>query len=393
MARDGVAVDPRVAAAVFAKAAGEPVNVTQLCREAGLSPKTFYKYLARYRAVGLAGFFPLSRRPHRSPAQIPGWLEEEIVRARKALADEGWDIGAISVRYRLLETLPASVVPSRATVHRILVRRGQIVPQPRKRPRCAGMRFVRSKANELWQMDGFETRLADGTTVVVLQIIDDHSRLDVADRAAVSENARDAWAAVTTGAARYGFPAEFLTDNGTAFNSSRRGITTALEANLRVVGVTPFPSSVRRPQTCGKNERSHATARQWLAARPAPNTLTELQDLLDAYRDGYNQRRHQGLDGLTPQQAFDLAEKAGPAHQPLPAVPVVTNPTVSPRGAIGVDGTEIGLGRGHSGKTVTAFRTGNDVAVFDRNQLIRTLTIDRNRRYQPHTPTTSGQQP
>jgi hypothetical protein len=366
------------------------VNVTRVCREVGLSPKTFYKYLGRYRAVGVAGFFPLSRRPRRSPGQTPGWLEEGIVRARKALADEGWDSGAVSVRYRLLESLPASVVPSRATVHRILVRRGQIVAQPRKRPRRVGVRFVRSRANELWQMDGFETRLADGATVVVLQIIDDHSRLDVADRAAVSENAADAWAAVSTGAARYGFPAEFLTDNATAFNASRRGITTALEANLRAVGVKPFPSSVRRPQTCGKNERSHGTVRQWLAARPAPNTLAELQDLLDVYRAGYNQRRHQGLDGLTPQQAFDLAEKAGPADQALPAVPVVTNPTVSPRGAIGVDGSEIGLGRGHRGKTVTAFRTGDDVAVFDRDRLIRTLTIDRHRRYQPqpHTPTT-----
>jgi hypothetical protein len=385
MTRDGVAVDPKVAKAVFDKAAGVPVNVTQVCREAGLSTKSFYKYLARYQVMGLEGFFPLSRRPHHSPNQTPTWVEDAVVAARKAQADEGWDIGATSVRYRLLRTLPASVVPSRATIHRIFVRRGQVVPQPKKKPRSACIRFVRSRANELWQMDGFETYLADGTKVVVLQILDDHSRLDLVDHAAVSENAADAWIAVTTAAARYGFPAEFLTDNSTAFNASRRGITSALEANLRAVGVRPFPSSVRRPQTCGKNERSHATVQQWLAAHPAPADLGQLQALLDDYRDGYNQRRHQGLDGLTPQQAFDLADKARPAHQALPAVPVVTNPTVSPRGAIGVDGTEIGLGRRYRGNTVTVFRTGNDVAVFNGNQLIRTLTLDRSRRYQPRT--------
>jgi hypothetical protein len=385
MARDGVAVDPRVAAAVFAKAAGEPVNVAQVCREVGLSTKSFYKYLARFKVRGLEGFFPLSRRPHHHPGQTPAWVEDEIVAARKALTDEGWDCGAISVRYRLLERLEASVVPARATIHRILVRRGQIVPQPRKRPRSVCRRFARSKANELWQMDGFETGLADQTTAVVLQISDDHSRLDLADYAAVSENADGAWAAVTIAAARYGWPAEFLTDNGTAFNSSRRGITTTLEANLRAVGVHPFPSSVQHPQTCGKNERGHATCQRWLAARPAPTDLAELQHLLDQYRAGYNQRRHQGLNGLTPQQAFDLAEKAGPASQALPAMPVVTNPVVSPRGAIGVDGTEIGLGRTHHGHTVTVFRTGDHVAVFHHNHLIRTLTLDRTRRYQPRT--------
>jgi AcrR family transcriptional regulator len=385
MTRDGVAVDPRVAAAVFDKAGGRQVNVTQVCRAAGISTKTFYKYVARFEVMGLEGFFPLSRRPHRSPHQTPAWMEDQIVAARKAQADEGWDIGAISVRYRLLKTFDESVVPSRATIHRILHKRGQIVPQPKKAPRSACTRFVRSKANELWQMDGFETPLADGTKAVVLQILDDHSRLDLADHAAVSENAHDAWIAVTTAAHRYGFPAEFLTDNATAFNASRRGITNQLETNLRAIGVRPFPSSVRRPQTCGKNERSHATAQQWLASRPAPSTLAELQQLLDHYRDGYNQRRHQGLSGLTPQQAFDLAEKAGPAHQALPAVPIVTNPTVSPRGAIGVDGTEIGLGRRYRGNTVTVFRTGNNIAVFNHNQLIRTLTLDRTHRYQPRT--------
>jgi hypothetical protein len=276
-----------------------------------------------------------------------------------------------------------AVVPSRATIHRILVRRGMVVPQPKKRPRQPSRRFARSRANELWQLDGWEHQLADGTTVVVLSLIDDHSRLDLADYAAVSENGADAWKTVTLAIARYGVPAELVSDNGTAFNGRRRGYTAALETNLRALGVKPFPSSVAHPQTCGKNERSHRTAQQWLAARPPAATLQELQALLDEYRAAYNNRRHQGLDGLTPQQKFDLAEKAGPAGQPLTAPPIVSNSKVSPRGAIGVDNTEIGLGRRYAGATVTVFRTGDEVTVFHRNHLVRNLTIDRSRRYQP----------
>ncbi|MDX6236354.1 MAG: hypothetical protein QOG10_1169 [Kribbellaceae bacterium] len=67
----GATVDPKSAAAVFAKAAGEPVNVTLLCRGVGLSPKTFYRYLARYQAMGVAGFFSLSRHPPPHASTLP----------------------------------------------------------------------------------------------------------------------------------------------------------------------------------------------------------------------------------------------------------------------------------------------------------------------------------
>jgi hypothetical protein len=386
MGRDGVSVDAVVVAAVVAKARGERVNVAEVCRERGLSRNSFYKYLERFESVGLEGFFPRSRRPHRSPRLTLAVVEDEVVRLRKVLAEGGWDCGAQSIWYALDSACDRmAAVPSRATIHRILVRRGMVVPQPRKRPRAVPRRFVRSRANELWQLDGWQCALSDGTVVVVLSVVDDHSRLDLVDHAAVSENAADAWTAVTIAITRYGPPAELVSDNGTAFNGRRRGYTTALETNLRALGVRPFPSSVAHPQTCGKNERSHATAQQWLAARPPAATLTELQALLDHYRAGYNNRRHQGLNGLTPQQAFDLAEKTGPAGQPLTAPPIVSNSKVSPRGAIGVDNTEIGLGRRYAGITVTVFRTGDHVTVFHGNQHIRDLTIDRTRHFQPLT--------
>jgi transposase InsO family protein len=387
MSKDEVPVDPVVAAAVFAKARGDAVNVARVCRERGLSPRTFYKYLARFKVVGLPGLFPVSRRPHHSPGRTSAEVEELIVRARKELAEAGWDHGATSIRYRLLDIVnDASTVPARSTIHRILVCRGLVVPQPAKRPKRIFRRFVRSRANELWQLDGWQYVLADATVVTVISLIDDHSRLDLADYAAVSENGGDAWKAVLLAISRYGPPAELVSDNGGAFTGKRRGFTTPLETNLRALGVHQFSSSVSHPQTCGKNERSHATARRWLAAQtPQPATLAELQHLLDHYRTGYNHRHHQGLNGLTPQQAYDLAEKTGPTGQPLTALPVLSNPKVSPRGAIGVDNTEIGLGRRYAGLTVTVFRTGDHVAVFHNNHLIRDLTIDRTRRYQPLT--------
>jgi hypothetical protein len=141
---------------------------------------------------------------------------------------------------------------------------------------------------------------------------------------------------------------------------------------------------VRHPQTCGKNERVHKTLLRWLNRRPRADDLDQLQTLLDSYRDWYNhRRRHQSLNGLTPQQRWDLADKTRPDGTPIPAPPLITYPTISPRGAIGVDGHEIALAKHWAGATATVFRTGDHVTIFVGPHMVRTLELDRTRRYQP----------
>jgi hypothetical protein len=245
----------------------------------------------------------------------------------------------------------------------------------------------------MWQMDSFDYLLASGLTVAVIQIEDDYSRLDLADRAAVSENAADVWTAVQTAIASYGLPRLMLTDNASAFNGHRRGFTTDLEARLRALGVTPISSTPRHPQTCGKNERGHETAQKWLAKRPPAAHLPQLQSLLDAYREYYNNRRHQGIGGLTPQQRWDLRDKIQPDGTPIAPPPLITRPTVSPRGAVGVDGHEIAVGKRHAGAAATVFRTGDHVTIFIGAIHIRTLNIDRRHRYQPSGITPTGRPP
>lgn len=390
MVKDGVAVDALLAGLVARVAEGQRVNVTAECAALGVSRQTFYKYLARYRVEGVPGLFVRSRRPVRTRPMVAPAVEDGIVLGRKRLFEAGLDIGAVSVRWWLLDHpeqwwdgAGSPAVPSRATVHRVLVRRGLITPMPSRRPRRVHRSFARKLANELWQMDGYEVRLADRSTVVVIEILDDHSRLNLACHAAASETGDAAWRAFTTAAASYGLPAQLLTDNGTGFSGRRRGWTSMLEAAIAQLGVAAITCTVRHPQTCGKVERSHATARRWLARQPQPRSLQDLQTLLDTYRHVYNNRRHQALNGLTPTQAWAIAEHSGPAGEPLPAPLRVTHPTVSTSGCIRVDGTEIGLGRRHAHGTTSVFRTGDEATIFINGRYTRTLTIDRNRRYQP----------
>jgi hypothetical protein len=388
MARDGVAVDARLAGAVARFVGGEPMNVTAECASIGVSPKTFYKYVARFRAEGVEGFFPRSRRPQRSPTQIAPDVADAIVRARKELAEHGLDHGATSIGWWLEDHRDRwdglkVQVPARATINRVLDDRGQLASRPRRRPRRSFRRFTRTHRNELWQMDGFEHRLADGTKVVIIEVIDDHTRMLVACHAGPSESSQVVWAAFTAAADDYGLPQDLLTDNGTAFNGSRRGFTTHLEAACRELGVNTISSSVRHPQTCGKVERQHDTTQRWLGAQPDADDLAELNTQLVTWRRIYRDRRHQELDGLTPNQAWQLAPASGPNGSPLAHRLHVTTVPVTTSGCIEVDGTEIGIGRKHKHHTATVFRIGDHVSIFIDRAFIRELDIDRSRRYQP----------
>jgi transposase InsO family protein len=362
------------------------MNVRSVCAELAISPKTFYKYVARFDREGVDGFYPRSRRPRRSPSLTTAGVEDVVALARKSLIDAGLDGGADSILFWLQDhpgQLPAeATAPSRSTVNRVLARRGLLVAVPQRRPRSRPRRFEAAHPNGRWQMDGYEVALSDGGTATVLHILDDCSRLDIASVAAVSENGRDVWDAFTRAGAEYGLPQVLLTDNGSAFSGRRRGWTSALETNLIALGVKPVTSSFASPGTCGKVERAHKTARTWLAKQPHPATIAELQALLDTYRHVYNTtRRKKHLGGLTPDQRYRLGPKDGPTGTITPPLRVLTA-TISTNGCVSVDGVLIGVGKRHRNQPATVFAQGDRLTIFTSNHLIAELTLDRTRKYQ-----------
>eukprot|EP01032_Pedospumella_encystans_P033858 gene33858-38264_t len=193
MARDGVPVSPEFAALVVRYVEGERFNVRRQCALVGCSTTKFYKYAGRFSTLGVEGLYPDSRRPLTSPGAISAEVEDLVVRARKELVEDGWDEGADSIWFVLDDLCrtaaadhrsrdprrarreilsgaqwPAgAAVPSRATINRILTRRGQVVAVPQRRPRAATRRFEADQPNTRWQMDGFEVALIDGTPVCI----------------------------------------------------------------------------------------------------------------------------------------------------------------------------------------------------------------------------------
>lgn len=372
-----------VMAAVEEVDAGVKVNVTSLSAGLGIAPKTFYKWANRYRAEGVDGLAERSRRPHRSPRQVSPAVEDAVVEMRKRLLELGADAGAGTIRWHLGDE-GASRPPSEATIHRILVRRGQVVPQPHKRPKLSWRRFEASAPNERWQIDATDWSLADGTTVEIINVIDDHSRLAVACIAVPTTTSRLAWEAFSLGAARYGTPAGCLSDNGLAFSGKLRGFEVYFEAQLRVAGVRTSTAAPFHPQTCGKVERFQQTEKKWLSVRSAAD-LAELQDHLDGFRDYYNlERPHRGIGGRTPQQRWEASPVARAAREALPPPQRWATTQVNKVGTVAAGhALTIGVGVDYTGKTAHIRIAGNHAWVIIDGHLARELDIDPTRPYQP----------
>ena len=173
------------------------------------------KQAALFRAGGYEALAPMSTAPHRHPTQLDVALENEIVALRKHLDEEGFDAGPLTIQYHLRQHHGSST--GRSTIHRALVRRRFVVPQPQKRPRQSWVRFEAHLPNETWQADMTHWSLADGTGVEILDFVDDYSRMVTVAVVLPVTNAADVVAAFYQGAGRFGFPASMLTDNGCIF--------------------------------------------------------------------------------------------------------------------------------------------------------------------------------
>ncbi|MGC5168992.1 DDE-type integrase/transposase/recombinase [Luteimicrobium sp. DT211] len=356
--------------------------VSAFCVEHQISRSVFYKIqaLAREHGPG-AVVVPGSRAPATSPGRVGREGVDQALAVRADLARRGLDHGPLSVIDQMRRA--GLHAPSRATLARYFRAEGVVVPDPRKRPRAANRRFVHPAPNCMWQIDAFDWTLADGSPATVFQVIDDHSRRILASLAARGETSANAIEVVGLAIDRFGVPLRFLSDNGAAFNPTRRGHTGALVELLRSLGVVPLTGKPGKPTTQGKNERVHKTTIKFLNARPAAATITELQAQLDTHDEHYNVRRgHQSLGMATPVEAWNATPVAGPpplpVNPPLPVPPVPSRPlplartaivpspvttTVTSAGRAQAHGTEFHVGKPHAGTEVTITYTARTVTI------------------------------
>jgi transposase InsO family protein len=360
---------------VLLEAARSGETVTEVCRRHGISRKTYYAYLKRFRSEGVEGLEPRSRQPINQPQRMDAVVEETLCLLRKD--HPKW--GARRIRAEL--TRRGIKPPAVSSIHRALVRNNLVAVRP-SRPRPATQRFERASPNELWQIDATRLLLADETEVWVMDMLDDHARFCLAARVGKGPTGAAAWDAFEWAVKRYGLPTQLLSDNGTCFTGRLVGGEVEFERRLWNLGVKTVHSRPYHPQTCGKLERFHRTMKEWLDELPKAQDPEELQAQLDSFRKYYNEERpHQGIADETPAERYASASPLQ-APEPLHQQPTATYPSaailrkVNSNGSFGYQGTIIHIGAIWAHHRVRITEVGGVVHVYFGEQLIRSLVLD-----------------
>jgi transposase InsO family protein len=362
------------------------LSVTAAARAYGLSRQHIYRLLARYHQGGLDAVEPRSRRPASNPRAVSDPVIIAIVELREKLVADGLDAGPLTLQEHLARR--GLAVPSSSTIRRILGHHGLITSQPRKRPRSSYHRFQAEQPNECWQSDFTHWTLANGTDVEILNWLDDHSRYLLTCTAYPRVSGPDVVASFTTTAAEFGLPAATLTDNGAVYTSRFTHGHNDFERLIASLGIIQKNGHPGHPQTQGKIERFHQTLKRWLAARPRPATLAELQKLLDTFRAIYNtERTHRALpSATTPAQAYLARPKAHPTGQATTHFRI-RHDTVDQFGKLtlrhGSRLHHLGIGRTHAHTPALILVAAHTVTVISKtsHHVLSSHTIDPDKNY------------
>jgi transposase InsO family protein len=282
------------------------VPVAAVARGSSVSARTVWKWLARYRAGGVAGLVDRSSRPHRLARRRPRYQHRQILHRRR----QRWSSLRIAQHYQL----PVSTVVT-------ALRRARLNRLARLEPPRPVVRYEVPRPGELLHLDvkklgrigcvghrihGDRTARVRGIGWEYVHVaVDDCTRLAYAE---VQRDEREHTAAdflrraVAWFAARGITVVRVLTDNGSCYRS--RVHRTAAEA----LGLAHTFTRPYRPQTNGKAERFIRTLLTEWAYAQAYRTSGWRTLALARYLTYYNtQRRHSALGFTTPVQR--LAER------------------------------------------------------------------------------------
>lgn len=288
----------------------EGANVRELCRRFGVSPKTGYKWLARYAARGTSGLADESRRPRHSPTRTACSLEQAVLELRDT--HPCW--GARKLRRRLCD-LGWRDLPAPSTMQAILARHGRLdaAESSKHQP---WQRFEYALPNALWQMD-FKGHFAVGARRChPLTVLDDHSRFNLCLQACADEQGHTVQTHLTRSFRRYGLPQQLVTDNGAPWGDTWDSPYTPLVAWLIRLGINVSHSRPYHPQTLGKEERFHRTLKAEVLRQTFPD-LHSVQRRFDHWRALYNfERPHEALNMQTPASRYSASSRAFPEALP-----------------------------------------------------------------------------
>lgn len=283
----------------FIEQAAECTNFSALCREYGISRKTGYKWLNRFREDGSVS--DRSRRPKHPHAKTAPVIEAAVL----AMREENPSWGGRTI-HAVLEADGIKGLPSAKTCSNILKRNGCIKPEESLKHR-AYQRFEREQCNSLWQTDfKGDFGLLDGSRCYPLDILDDHSRFCI--RTEPKNSATGVKESFIQAFQEYGLPDAILSDHGSQFAGFKGGYT-HFERWLMDLDILPIHGRIMHPQTQGKIERFHRTMKAELLREPFLD-LKDAKKHFARWRWKYNEiRPHSALNMKTQASVYTPSKR------------------------------------------------------------------------------------
>jgi putative transposase len=299
---------------------GDEESMTVLCEEFGISRKTGYKWLERYRAEGPVGLEERSRAPHVVPWAITGAQAQAIVELRRT--HPSW--GPKKLRAKLLERAREQAWPAASTIGELLHRQGLIHPRRRRRHAVpnASRLTVAVSANDLWGID-FKGwfRTLDGARCDPLTVSDAFSRYLLCAQGLLRPDYEGCRGALERVFREYGLPGAIRSDNGAPFASLGAGGLSRLSVWWVKLGIIPERIAPGKPEQNGRHERMHRTLKAECASPPAAG-LSEQQRRFDRFRAEFNHERpHEALGQTVPALHYTASLRPYPDRLEDPAYP------------------------------------------------------------------------
>lgn len=319
-------------------------GVAAVCAHLGVSRKTGYKWLSRYKSEGLEGLHDRSRASHNHPNAIGDEMVELIIQAR--VGHPSW--GAKKLLPWLQRKHPQRRDwPCLASISAILDRHQLVRSRTIKRrvaPFADGLRLA-AQPNDLWCIDHKGWWLAgNGQKCEPFTVTDDISRFLVRCVLRPGKGIDYVKPVLTAAFMEYGLPAAIRSDNGPPFASRAPLGLSELSVWFMRLGIHHERIEPGKPQQNGRHERMHLSM---LVDQRGPVTasMREEQKRLNRWRDEFNQDRpHEALDFQTPSSCYSISSRPMPPR--LPQIEYRTGiqvRTVDKRGTIGWKGRDLFL--------------------------------------------------
>lgn len=299
----------------------ELYSMTELCRQYGISRKTGYKWLARYRQEGVSGLAEHSRAPQTCPHRMP--LDVETALREERGNHPHWGPRKLLARLAVNQPELAERLPAASTVGDLLKRVGLVEARKRRsRPVHSGaspLKQVATAPNDVWSVDfKGEFRTQDSCLCYPLTVSDALSRYLLACDGLSSTAYEGTQSAFEQLFGRVGLPLAIRSDNGAPFCSQAIGGLSRLSVWWMKLGIVHQRIKPGKPQQNGRHERMHRTLKAETARPPAEDHKRQ-QERFDAFRKEYNELRpHEALGMKTPAAIWTPPTRSLPASLPEP---------------------------------------------------------------------------